>query len=94
MMLAMPEFMKHKECFYCDPREMRLKLTDKATQEDVDSYLQHFSLRQDYKTLVQQVIKDIEDYRVNKARYTFEDDGNMFILATIDGKEVKYLDQF
>ena len=94
MTIYMPDFLKHKECYFEDPRVSRYRLTDKATEKDLDSYID-FYLRPSYpyvlepKVTVEQICKkvkeDIEDYIKNKNRYTIENN----VLVAIDGKPVE-----
>lgn len=95
--MRMPsKYYYHAEAWYFDPREWRVKLTDKATEEDIDSYIERFSTgfsALDYDELVKRTKADIEDFIKNKNRYTLKKDqfGHQELVA-VDGKELDYLE--
>ncbi len=91
-MRSMPYYMTNEEWFFFDPRVFRHRLTDKVTEKALDSYLEYYSNgygAMEYKSLVEQTKKDIEDYTKNKERYTFtKNDLGVYYLTAIDGKRV------
>lgn len=44
MILKKPYFMKNKEWYYYDEKEYKYKLTDKATEEAIESYNEFYKI--------------------------------------------------
>lgn len=103
MMFDKPAYYtKNKGWYYIDPRKCTSKLTDKATPKAIKSYIEHYCLLEGVpislsdqefaeleKDITERTKQDIEEYKQNKNRYTFEVDerGNR-ILSKIDGKPI------
>lgn len=103
MMFDKPAYYtKDKGWYYIDPRKCTSKLTDKATPKAIKSYIEHYCLLEGApislndkefaeleKDITERTKQDIEEYKQNKNRYTFEVDerGNR-ILSKIDGKPI------
>lgn len=96
MKVLPPKYSFHQEAWYFDPREWRIKLTDKATKEDLDSYIKYHLMGQcvmSYDELVERTKNDILDFIQNKHRYTIKKDnfGDQELFA-VDGKKLDYLE--
>lgn len=94
----MPYFSQKSEWTYIDPRVVgRARLTDKATPKVVKSYvdyLAHYSYSYmndpDAEEKLKELAKtDIEDFKKNKNRYTFEVYNDIQYLVAIDGKSLE-----
>ncbi len=96
-----PYFMKNPNWFYFDARKDRMRLTDKATQKAVDSFVDFYYKISISSCPVEVPVKywydvakeDIEDFKKNKQRYELRPDefGEME-LAKIDGEDIKLED--
>lgn len=97
-----PYYMKNKDWYYYDPRHERVRLTDKATQKAVDSYVEHKSVHVFwgdnspefisylFEKFTKEASDDIKEFKENKRHYTFEYDKKFDwnVLVAIDGKKI------
>lgn len=95
--ILMPHYMTNKDWFYWDKRVGRYKLTDKISKKALDSYIDyevtiHGKL---FDEVVEQVEKDIEEYKNNKQRYTIDKENSPQLIA-VDGQPLpeQTIDEF
>ncbi len=92
-MRSMPYYFENFDFWYDDPRAGRIKLTDKANKKAIESYIEDISVsypQLDWDKVCEVTAKDIEEYKQNKHRYTFEsNDIGQKTLVAVDGKKIK-----
>ncbi len=93
MLRIVPYFYQNFDFWYEDPRAGRKKLTDKADEKAIDSYLEEMSAvhpQLDWDKLCDVTARDIEEFKQNKDRYTFETDSiGRRTLVAVDGKRIE-----
>ncbi len=94
MIVITPYFKENPDWSYRDPRAGRTKLTDEVTEKVIDSYLDymmHVHPQLNWDKLCDVTARDIEEYRQNKHRYTFETDQRRHsrVLVAVDGKKIE-----
>ncbi len=93
MFVITPYFITNPDWSYEDPRAGRTKLTDLVNEKVINSYLDYMIKthpKLDWDKLCDVTARDIEEYKQNKHRYTFEtNEIGQKTLVAVDGKRIE-----